>query len=106
MNSKFERISCLQAQQKMQQEQAIMVDIRDPVAFDAAHVADATRLSNENLQQFLQSADHDKPVLVMCYHGHSSIQAGQFLVQQGFEQVYSVDGGFEAWRKQLPFVGR
>ena len=102
----FERISCLQAQTKMQDEDAVLVDIRDPNAFEAAHVDGATRLSNENLQQFLQQADHDKPLLVMCYHGHSSQQAAQFLAQQGFEQVFSVDGGFEAWRKQLPFVGR
>ncbi|MCV6069119.1 sulfurtransferase, partial [Escherichia coli] len=39
------------------------------------------------------------------YHGISSQGAAQYLVNQGFEQVYSVDGGFEAWqRAQLPIV--
>ena len=43
-----------------------------------------------------------KPVLVMCYHGISSRGAAQFLIGQGFESVYSVDGGFEAWSKTFP----
>ena len=101
-----ERVSCLQAQQKMRDEQAVLVDIRDPVAFAAAQVEGAERLSNENLQSFVKNADLDKPLLVMCYHGHSSISAAKFLVEQGFSAVFSVDGGFEAWRKQLPFIGQ
>ncbi len=35
----------------------------------------------------------------MCYHGISSQGAAQYLVNQGFEEVYSVDGGFEAWHR-------
>lgn len=38
----------------------------------------------------------------MCYHGISSRGAAQFLIGQGFESVYSVDGGFEAWSKTFP----
>ena len=38
----------------------------------------------------------DLPVLVYCYHGISSQSAAEFLNQKGFEDVYSVDGGFEA----------
>jgi rhodanese-related sulfurtransferase len=32
-----------------------------------------------------------------------SKQAAQFLIHQGFEEVYSLDGGFEAWRQNQPF---
>ena len=40
----------------------------------------------------------DTPVLVYCYHGISSQNAAAFLIERGFETVYSLDGGFEAWR--------
>ena len=33
----------------------------------------------------------------MCYHGVSSRNTAQFLVEQGFEEVYSVKGGFDGW---------
>ncbi|MGQ7176509.1 rhodanese-like domain-containing protein, partial [Escherichia coli] len=42
------------------------------------------------------------PVMVMCYHGNSSKGAAQYLLQQGYDVVYSIDGGFEAWQRQFP----
>jgi thiosulfate sulfurtransferase len=98
----FQRISCDDAQQKLADGSAVLVDIRDPAAFAAGHVPGALHLSNQNVQDFVQNSDPDRPVLVMCYHGHSSQNAAQFLVQQGFTQVFSVDGGFERWKLALP----
>jgi len=59
-------------------------------------------LTNESLSDFLREADPDAPVVVCCYHGHSSQQAAQFLISQDFTQVYSLDGGFNQWLSQHP----
>ena len=99
----FQRINIEQAQQQMAAG-AVLVDIRDPVAFAAGHVDGAVRLGNDNLSDFLAKANPDTPLLVMCYHGHSSQNAAQFFANQGFASVASVDGGFEGWRQKLPFV--
>ena len=32
----------------------------------------------------------------------SSKGAAQYLLQQGYDVVYSIDGGFEAWQRQFP----
>jgi len=47
---------------------------------------------------FLAAADRDQPLLVYCYHGNSSQGAADYFFNQGFEDVYSMDGGYEAWR--------
>ncbi|EEZ42274.1 thiosulfate sulfurtransferase GlpE [Photobacterium damselae subsp. damselae CIP 102761] len=53
----------------------------------------------------MDEVDFEQPVIVMCYHGISSQGAAQYLLHQGFEQVYSLEGGFEAWRRaQLPMA--
>ena len=36
----------------------------------------------------------------MLDHGNASLNAVQFLSQQGFHDVRSMDGGYEAWRRQ------
>lgn len=41
----------------------------------------------------------DSPLVVVCYHGISSQNAAQYLHEQGFDDVYSLDGGFQAWRE-------
>ncbi|WP_338027088.1 thiosulfate sulfurtransferase GlpE [Colwellia maritima] len=80
----------------------VVVDIRDETSFANGRISNALHLTNENLADFLREADPDVPVVVCCYHGHSSQQAAQFLVSQDFTQVYSLDGGFTQWQLQYP----
>ncbi len=99
----FKHIDVGGAQRLLEQGEARMVDIRDPQSFAVAHAKDAFHLTNDTIVTFMDDVEFDQPVLVMCYHGVSSQGAAQYLVNQGFEQVYSVDGGFEAWqRANLP----
>ncbi|MDX7998668.1 thiosulfate sulfurtransferase GlpE [Xenorhabdus sp. Reich] len=98
----FQTIAPEQAYQYWLDKTAVMVDIRDPQSFRAGHVTDAFHLTNETLNSFLQEADFDQPVMVMCYHGHSSQGAAQYLINMGFETVYSVNGGFEIWQRDYP----
>jgi thiosulfate sulfurtransferase len=100
----FAHISVEHTQQKLEQENARVVDIRDEQSFTTGHIEGAVHLTNGSLHTFTAQTEFDTPVIVCCYHGVSSQQAAQFLIHQGFEQVYSMDGGFEAWRPAMPFV--
>ncbi|OEE45608.1 thiosulfate sulfurtransferase [Enterovibrio norvegicus] len=98
----FAHISVTDAWEKIQQDDqtAVIVDIRDPQSFQLSHPQGAFHLTNDSIVQFTQAIDYEQPLLVMCYHGVSSQGAAQYLINQGFEEVYSVDGGFEAWHRQ------
>ena len=99
----FAHISIDQAKVKLEQQGAKLVDIRDEQSFSQGRISNAVHLTNGSLNQFMQDTDFETPVIVCCYHGISSQQAAQFLIHQGFEEVYSLDGGFEAWRQNYPF---
>ncbi|WMY74676.1 thiosulfate sulfurtransferase GlpE [Buttiauxella selenatireducens] len=98
----FECIGVEEAHQKLQQKMAVLVDIRDPQSFAMGHTPGAFHLTNDRLVAFMQQTDFDTPVMVMCYHGNSSKGAAQYLLQQGYDHVYSVDGGFDAWHRHFP----
>lgn len=99
----FIEISPEQAWQMMQEEDAVLVDIRDSMRFSHSRPQGAFHLTNHSYGQFLDEYDFDQPILVSCYHGVSSRNTAQFLVEQGFEQVYSIKGGFDGWvRAELP----
>ena len=102
--SDFKRISVTDAHAMIEQGHVVIADIRDDQSFANGHVENAFHLSNASMVSFSQKFDYDVPVLVFCYHGNSSQGAAQYLVQQGYEQVYSVDGGFEMWKMNYPFV--
>lgn len=80
----------------------VVVDIRDPNSFKSGHIPGAIELTNETLPDFMREADLDAPVVVCCYHGHSSQQAAQYLISQDFTDVYSLDGGFTQWQLEHP----
>ena len=91
----FECINVEEAHQKLHQQKAVLVDIRDPQSYAMGHTPGAFHLTNDT-GAFMRDNDFETPVMVMCYHGNSSKGAAQYLLQQGFENVYSVDGGFDA----------
>lgn len=97
----YKRISVQDAKKLLDQGDAQFVDIRDEQSFQQGRIPGSQALSQGNLQSWMSSADMDKPLLVCCYHGNSSQPAAQFLFEKGFEDVYSIDGGFEAWRAQF-----
>ncbi|MDO6775175.1 thiosulfate sulfurtransferase GlpE [Shewanella sp. 3_MG-2023] len=74
-----------------------IVDIRDAASFAAGNIKNSVHLTNENIAHFMADADMDKPLVVVCYHGVSSQGAAGYLIEQGFDDVYSLDGGYTAW---------
>ncbi|MBX2807251.1 MAG: thiosulfate sulfurtransferase GlpE [Cellvibrionaceae bacterium] len=92
----FGIVSINEAQTLMQQT-VTLVDIRDHASYQQAHIAGAIHLNNDTLPAFIATTDLDTPVIVYCYHGHASQTAAQLLVDQGFDTVYSMSGGYSAW---------
>ena len=99
--SDFQRIDPNQASSLLK-DGAQLADIRDPQSFQQGHIPGAVRLDNDNLGQFVEAADKQKPLLICCYHGNSSQPAAAYLASLGFTAVYSIDGGFELWQHQFP----
>ncbi|MFT5162474.1 MAG: thiosulfate sulfurtransferase [Alteromonadaceae bacterium] len=98
----FNHISVADAAEKMTNGEATVCDIRDVNSYNAGHIADSFHLTDQSMGQLLEQVDFAKPLIVMCYHGHSSQGAAQYMANQGYEEVYSLDGGFEQWAKEQP----
>ena len=79
-----------------------IVDIRDLVSFQTSHMTNAISLTNDNVQNFIDSAEKSQPIIVCCYHGNSSKGAAEYLASQGFKEVYSLNGGFSQWSAMFP----
>lgn len=87
------------AKQRLDQAASLFVDIRDPASYRTAHIRGAIHLHDGNIREFLQNTEKEQPIVVYCYHGNSSLGAAAFLIENGFTNVASMSGGFEAWRQ-------
>ncbi len=98
--SAFQHISVNQLiQMQAESSELQIVDIRDAASYEAGHITGAVNLTNDNLAHYISDADMDLPLIVVCYHGISSQSAATYLNEQGFDDVFSLDGGYSAWHQ-------
>ena len=55
------------------------------------------RLDERSVTAFVNETEKASAVVVVCYHGHSSQGVANYLSDQGFSNVYNLDGGYTAW---------
>lgn len=101
----FEQIDIHKAKELIDSGNVNIVDIRDPDSFNEAHIKGAVLLDDHSVEEFVSKADKTRPLICYCFLGNSSQSAAQYFKNNGFETVYSVMGGFEAWRGNYPVEG-
>jgi rhodanese-related sulfurtransferase len=94
-------VSTTQATHLINREDALVVDVREPNEFAAAHLLGAKSLPLARLDA--SGADlakrKERPVIVYCDGGDRSAKALAALKKQGFTRVASLSGGIAAWQQ-------
>ena len=87
---------------EMQHEGAELIDVRDPDEVAQGSPAGAHRLGRSFLELRIEDAvpELDKPVMVMCAGGVRSLFAAETLACLGYNNVYSIAGGFNRWKNE------
>jgi rhodanese-related sulfurtransferase len=101
----FHRIDVDAAAELLRRDDVLRFDVRDAGAFAQAHITGAQHLTQRNLQELITGTTKRTPILIYCYHGHASQDYAQTFSDFGFTEVYSLDGGYEAWRLRHPAGG-
>lgn len=82
-------------------DQPLLLDVREPWEFEIAaiRIAGATTLNLPmgQIPQRLAELDPAQPILCICHHGMRSAQVVAFLERAGFDSVYNLAGGIDAW---------
>ena len=84
-----------------------VVDLSASNDFEKGHIAGSRSVqpSQFDPQNKLLANAKALPVVVVCRTGQASAEAARKLKQAGFEKVYWLDGGIQAWQQaDLPLV--
>ncbi|MDI9347444.1 MAG: rhodanese-like domain-containing protein [Methylacidiphilales bacterium] len=83
----------------MNQDQAILIDIRSTLDFEKKHITNAIHVNAADLQKQepLLLKYKQQPLITYCQFGVSSKASAEQLKQLGFSQVYSMRGGLQSW---------
>ena len=70
-----------------------------------AQVPGARHVMPDKVQTFAAGVDASKPILLVCANGVQSAKASKALKASGRSEVYSLEGGIDAWQQAgLPLV--
>lgn len=87
-----------QLQQGLQEDRPLLLlDVREPNEFAYARIEGSQLLPLQQLPERLDELDADQDIVVICHHGMRSMQACMFLQEAGFDRLYNLRGGIEAW---------
>ena len=87
----------------------ILLDVREPMELELAEITDnrvevtpMSRLANEGLNALPDNVkDQDVVIYVLCHHGNRSGQVTAWLAQQGWKNVFSVQGGLDEYARRV-----
>ena len=74
-----------------------VIDIRHHAEIVRGMIPGADRLPLHLLPQNLHQVARDKKVVLYCQIGARSAQACSYLERKGFNNVYNLRGGIQAW---------
>jgi hydroxyacylglutathione hydrolase len=74
-----------------------VIDVRRPGEYEAGHVPNAENISLAELEERIGTVDRTMPHAVICAGGYRSSAAASILRRHGFEELYNVVGGTQAW---------
>jgi len=82
-----------------------IVDVRPAEKYAAGHIVDARNIPQDTLLNDTSVLDAKKNVVLVCDTGANSGECVAKLRKDGLENVFSLRGGLEEWRKEnLPLV--
>lgn len=80
-------------------EDLLVLDVRTDREFTERRLPDAVQANflSPRFRKRIQALDRDRPMLVYCRTGRRSSRAVRVLMDEGFTQIYHLDGGITAW---------
>ena len=83
----------------------LLLDVREDWEVQLAPVTVADlrclHIPMNDIPSRVAELDPAQPVVCICHHGARSAQVVAFLERQGFDAVYNLAGGSDAWSSQV-----
>jgi rhodanese-related sulfurtransferase len=100
--TRIREVTVADTQERLKQnEDAKLIDVREDNEWNTAHAAGAIHLGKGIIERDIETAVPDKTteLILYCGGGYRSALAADVLQQMGYTNVFSMAGGWKAWRE-------
>jgi thioredoxin 1 len=92
--------------QYLRTDSSVLIDVREPFEFKGNRIKGAINIpASGNLGKAADTINKRLALFLYCTSGFRSSNTAEKLYDKGFRNLYSLDGGIVAWRKEgMPVV--
>ena len=94
-------MSAFETNQHLQHSKPLLVDVREPWEFEICHIDNSINIPMGQIAQHLERLRNAQECVVICHHGLRSMNVIQYLLQQDIDHVVNLDGGIDAWAREI-----
>ena len=77
-----------------------LIDVRQPEEHEEFHLPGSRLIPLPLLVESMKKLDRTSDTILYCSVGGRSLMAAQFLAVRGFQRVFQLQGGIEAWEER------
>lgn len=101
------RLSCKELSNIRASRNIAIIDVREDWEWAISRINGAQNIPLRQIPGRVAEIPRDRHVVVVCQHGMRSAQASAWLQTNGFENVSNLEGGIDAWSREIdPSVAR
>jgi thiosulfate sulfurtransferase len=96
---KYQNVSIAECEKLITETNPLILDCRDVKSYQLGHLDNALHVHEGLKESLLKKGDKQRGLLIYCYHGHASQHLAEFFSDFGFNNVYSMEGGYTSWQE-------
>jgi len=90
----------------LKREPSLILDVREPFEFRGKRLREAINIpSSREMKALTDTLGRDNSIFLYCTTGFRSKRAAENLYEKGFRNLFNLEGGLAAWKKEdMPVV--
>ena len=98
----IKEISVQSLHQKINNNEAFqLIDVRETQELEISKISNAIHIPMSKIPDNINQVDFSNPVVIMCKTGGRSAQVYQYLIDQGYSNIYNLKGGIISWALEI-----
>jgi adenylyltransferase/sulfurtransferase len=105
--STIKQIDIDEARRMLERPGSVLIDVRESDEWRQGHIPQAVGIPRGFLELRVEEKvpDRKAPIILQCASGTRSLLAARTLQEMGYENLFNLNGGFNAWKDRgLPWV--
>lgn len=84
-----------------EQPNTVLLDVREDHELEICALSGHTHIPMNLIPLHHNELPDDVPIVVYCHHGIRSLNVAHYLEHIGFDKLYNLSGGIDAWAQQI-----